>query len=256
MTYKIEAAVGGNKGRIRSNNEDNLFFAGKTLEQENEGLRRAVGQRFSTDSEVCFCVFDGMGGEESGEGASYTAARAMKEYFDTAKEYIRSPRQTFTELCVQMNDAVCKEAESLEYGRMGTTMVSLLFALDEVYVCNIGDSRAFRLRDNEWLQLSQDHTERLPVNVDERKHKPRLTQHLGIFPDELTLEPYIAKGDLRRGDQYLLCSDGLTDMLTNVEICAVLKEEKRTKRCAERLIDLAIEHGGRDNITVILCRVR
>ena len=256
MTYRIEAAAGCNKGRIRSNNEDNLFFAGKTLEQENEGLRRAVGQRFSTDSEVCFCVFDGMGGEESGEVASYTAARAMKEIFEESRDYLSSPKKTLERICMRMNEAVCNTAESLEYVRMGSTMVSLLFVMDEVYMCNIGDSRAFRLRDNEWLQLSQDHTERLPANMDEKKHKPRLTQHLGISPDELTLEPYIAKGDLRRGDQYLLCSDGLTDMLTNVEICALIKEERNTKKCVERLINLALEHGGRDNVTAILCRVK
>lgn len=255
MGFTIEAAAGCSRGRIRGNNEDNLYFAGRILEQDHDGLQHPLSQTFLLDKEIGFCVFDGMGGEEAGEVASYLSAQTMGKCFEMPHDTAVSPREFLFDVCIQMNQEVCDRTEALEAGRMGSTMVSFLFTESEVYVCNIGDSRAFRLRDDEWMVLSHDHVELPPVGL-RAKHKPRLTQHLGIFPDELTLEPYIAKGDLREGDQYLLCSDGLTDMLTNIEICSTLKSCDDVKLGVKKLIEQAVENGGRDNITVILCRIK
>ena len=87
-----------------------------------------------------------------------------------------------------------------------------------------------------------------------RKKAP-LTQHLGINPEDFLIEPYIAKGELAAGDQYLLCSDGLTDMLSNLEISCIMSESETAEVCADRLVHAALERGGRDNVTVIVCRV-
>ena len=114
-----------------------------------------------------------------------------------------------------------------------------------------GDSRAYRLREGEFLQLSKNH-----VDLREGEKKGPLTQHLGIRPDDYLIEPYIAKGELRHGDQYLLCSDGLTDMLTNVEIDGIMSDTITATECAQRLVDAALEKGGRDNVTAIVCRIR
>lgn len=254
MSYSIEAAAGCSRGRIRGNNEDNLLFAGQILEQEHDGLPQPLKQTFAKSEGAVFCVFDGMGGEEAGEVASFLSAQTMKDCLEAPKDAPLAPRSHLESLCAKMNLAVCGAIESLEVGRMGSTMVSFLFADKEVYVCNIGDSRAYRLRGDEWLQLSKDHVEMLPLGMIARC-KPRLTQHLGIFPDELTLEPYITGYDLQPGDRYLLCSDGLTDMLTDVEICSALKSCEDPETCVSKLIEQAIENGGRDNITVILCNV-
>ena len=82
-----------------------------------------------------------------------------------------------------------------------------------------------------------------------------LTQHLGIDREEMEIEPYIAKGELQEGDIYLLCSDGLTDMLSNFEIFSLLRNHKNMDECATALIRAALEKGGLDNITVLLCKV-
>ena len=136
---------------------------------------------------------------------------------------------------------------------MGSTIAMLMFFGDQPYVCNLGDSRIYRFRDDELMQISEDHLEPVPPGSG---RKPRLVQHLGIFEEEMRLEPYIAKGALKRGDVFLLCSDGLTDMVSPAEICLILKETRSEKRAVERLIELALEHGGRDNTTVIVCRIK
>ena len=85
--------------------------------------------------------------------------------------------------------------------------------------------------------------------------KAPLTQHLGINPEDFLIEPYIAKGELKRGDQYLLCSDGLTDMLTNLEIDEIMSSTDTAGDCVQKLIDAALEKGGKDNVTAIVCRI-
>ena len=102
--------------------------------------------------------------------------------------------------------------------------------------------------DGEFLLLSEDYVESR-INADEKK--PRLTQYLGIDPEEVLIEPYIVKGDLRMDDQYLLCSDGLTDMLGNVEIVSILVGTESEEACAQKLIDTALEEGGKDNVAMI-----
>lgn len=256
MGYLIDAACGCRTGRVRGNNEDNFYFCGNILEQEHGDLEQLLRQKSPLDQEMCFFVFDGMGGEEAGEVASFLCAQTTKQYWDGSDEPAASASRKLESLCQKMNGRVCRETQRLECGRMGSTAVGLLFHPNKVYVCNIGDSRAFRLRDNELLQLSIDDIDFIPLpGMETPKRKPRLSQHLGIFPDELTLEPHIAKGELQPGDQYLICSDGLTDMVTNIEICSIMKEQQTSGGCVNALIDRALERGGRDNITAILCRI-
>ena len=82
-----------------------------------------------------------------------------------------------------------------------------------------------------------------------------LTQHLGIDPEELQIEPFIAEGEIRRGDRYLLCSDGLTDMLSDEEIAEVLGRAERAEDAVRILQDLALYRGGKDNVTILVCRI-
>ena len=102
------------------------------------------------------------------------------------------------------------------------------------------------------MQISEDHVE---SRTGRAHRKAPLTQHLGIDPEDMLIEPYIAKGELKKGDMYLLCSDGLTDMLSNFEISCPMHDSKRVDECAGQLIQAALEKGGRDNITVIVCRI-
>jgi len=252
MGFVIEAACGCNRGRIRRNNEDNFYFDGKCLEVENDGLPNPACMDAPLKRGLCYAVFDGMGGENYGEIAAFAAAHQMQQAERTLGDYLISEKKYLSRLSIKLNEAVLQAKGKLCTDRMGTTMVALYFSGRYVYVCNIGDSRAYRLREGEFLQISEDHVESLPG----REHrKAPLTQHLGIDPEDMLIEPYIAKGELKKGDMYLLCSDGLTDMLSNLEISCLMHDSTDIDECARQLIQAALEKGGRDNITVIVCRI-
>lgn len=256
MGLRIEAACNCNTGRRRANNEDNFYFAGRTLPLVNMGLKASITMEASLSGETVFGVFDGMGGEKYGEEASYIAAKAAKEWQEGLSEYVLPPRDYLNRLLDAMNRAVCGRAGELKASRMGSTAVMMLFTGNFAYVANLGDSRAFRLRNGELLQLSQDHTDaRFLLEQGITNRKPGLTQHLGILPEEMLLEPYIAKGEVQAGDRYLLCSDGLTDMLTAVDICTLMKEESGICHLTDKLVAEALEKGGRDNVTVIAAQI-
>lgn len=252
MKFTVEAACGCHIGKVRRNNEDNFFFDKKCLEATNEGLKNPAYLEEPIKRGLSYAIFDGMGGENYGEIASFTAARKMQQIERSLSDFLVPERKYLTKLVMQLNDAVLQSKKEMCTERMGTTMVSLFFSGKYVYVCNIGDSRAYRLRDGEFLQISEDHIEHRPG----REHKKApLTQHLGIDPEDMLIEPYIAKGELRKGDMYLLCSDGLTDMLSNLEISCLMHNSISVDECAAQLIQAALEKGGRDNITVIICRI-
>lgn len=252
MPYILDAACLCNTGKIRKNNEDNFFFEGRCLEEDNNGLKHPVTMTKTLRRELCLAVFDGMGGENFGECASFAAADCMQNATRKLNDYFIPERKFLNGMCMKINEAVVARQQELCTERMGSTMVALYFSHGYVYVCNLGDSRAYRLRDGEFLQLSVDHLEK---REGKPKKKAPLTQHLGISPENFLIEPYIAKGKLKHGDQYLLCSDGLTDMLSNFEIDDVLSGSITAEESAQKLVDAALEKGGKDNVTVIVCRI-
>ena len=253
MTFTYDAACWCVTGKIRKNNEDNFYFDGRSLDVENNGLKHPVSfaDRLCSDSIVA--VFDGMGGESYGEVASYTAAACMKETVRNFRDVIIPESKQLLDLSNRMNDAVVEKQKEQLTEHMGSTLVVLLFNQSYVYACNLGDSRAYRLRSGEFLQLTEDHVEH---RLESSLKKAPLTQHLGISPEELRLEPYIAKGRLEDGDKYLLCSDGLTDMLSNLEIAEIMTRFSDPEQCVIALIEAAMEKGGRDNATAVVCVVR
>ena len=174
MKLVIEASAGCNMGNIRENNEDNLYFDGLILEEKHDGLE-TVRMKLPMDKTRTFCVFDGMGGEEYGETASFVSAETMKDHFDAPEETGGDAIQEIGQLCEKMNLAVCEVSAEKDSFRMGTTMVSLTFGQEEAVMCNIGDSRSYLLRDGEFRQLSRDHSELLSENARARGRKPCLT---------------------------------------------------------------------------------
>ena len=252
MKYTIQAACGCHIGKIRKNNEDNFFFDGKCLEEINKGLKHPAWMEEKLKNGFCVAVFDGMGGENFGELASYAAARQMQVTERSLKDFLIPEKKYLEQLTRQLNDAVVREQQKMCTDKMGSTMVCLYLSGRYAYVCNVGDSRAYRLRDGEFLQLSCDHVEKRPGR-DQKK--AALTQHLGFGSEEIEIEPYIAKGELKKGDTYLLCSDGLSDMLTNFEITDMMMRCEDAEDCVQKLIDAALRHGGRDNITAIVCKL-
>lgn len=255
MRFTIQAACSCNKGKVRANNEDNFYFDGKSLPAENNGLRNPVCFEDYIKHGLCHAVFDGMGGENFGELASFAAAEYLRNTEKTLADYFVPEKKYLKELCNGMNKAVVDVAAEQGTTRMGTTMVAFYYTSRYVYVCNLGDSRAFQLRSGVFAQVSQDHVESLEDSDNARKRKPALMQYLGIDPEEFLLEPYIIKAELKRGDKYLLCSDGLTDMLSNVEISDILIAHDDVEECVEALIQAALDKGGKDNVTVIVSKI-
>ena len=107
------------------------------------------------------------------------------------------------------------------------------------------------------LQISVDHTDQfLFTEPGMAKRKPRLTQHLGIEPEEMLIEPYRTEMSIQPGDLFLLCSDGLTDMVPEKEIKDMIDVGSEVVDIAEMLINQAMNHGGKDNITILICAIK
>ncbi len=262
--FEISAAVRVDKGRIRMNNEDNFYFNGRYL-QTDERDKPAAFFHTVREGSALYGVFDGMGGEEFGEEASMIAAQETeglgKKFFYEGADFDK----TAFEIVQAANDRICGKITEYGVKRIGATYSLLKISGKEVEICNVGDSRVYMLRGSRLRQISVDDTSaQHMVNMgiitarEARNHvgKHKLTQHLGIFPDEIKIEPHFSgKIPLKKGDVFLLCSDGLTDMVEDKEIKCILKAEKDCNAATAALVDAALNNGGKDNITVTVVRV-
>jgi len=133
---------------------------------------------------------------------------------------------------------------------MGTTAAMLMCGPKDIFICNVGDSRIYHYVKKNMTQISHDHS---AVGITGRK--PPLTQNLGIPDTEFVIEPHAAKRAYNNGDRYLICSDGLTDMVSDDEITEIMGSRGNIRDTAQKLMERALERGGIDNITLILCEV-
>lgn len=253
MSYKIRAACGCNVGKIRKNNEDNLYFNHVILPEENPGLEDTLSMECDlSEKSAVFGVFDGMGGEADGQIASFLAAQILQNHCEELMASDDDIQKNYDKLIEQMNEAVYRAAEDLG-NRMGCTAAMLLLSEKGLYLCNVGDSPIFWLHDQKMEQISLDHTDADFLRKQGiMNRKPHLTQCIGISPEEMRIVPYLYEEKLSAGDRYLICSDGLTDMVSIDEIQRILTEIKDLKACADTLVQKALEGGGKDNITVIV----
>ncbi len=238
----IEFAFMTHPGRIRKNNEDNLICIQDHLPLVHDRTDEAVTGTADVSSPLLFGVFDGMGGEEHGEAASFLAAKtaALRKPAD-AKE--------LDSLCREMNQNICDYVAEHHIRSSGTTASLLLFDQRGVTACHIGDSRIYRFREGVMKQLTKDDV--WPLF---RGRKAPLLQCLGTPEDEMRIKPHIDHYPVELQDVYVICTDGLSDMLGEDQIGEVLSGDASLKRRIQTLMDRALEKGGRDNITMILCR--
>lgn len=251
---QLQAACGCNQGKKRNNNEDNFYFDGSYMNSDNHGLPSIEETAISLNDDGFFCVFDGMGGGDYGEVASYTASKTTKEFLETGTNINPCDiTPSLTKMCEVVNQAVYEAGEKLGSSRMGSTLVGLYFHAGQAWVCNLGDSRCYFLRNGKMKQISEDHTdEEFMKENGITGRKPYLTQYLGIDPDEMTIVPSIESYVLNRGDRFLICSDGVTDMMDDQTICNNLARYQDPDECVEALIQGALDGGGKDNITAIV----
>lgn len=252
MAFTIESACGCHIGKVRRCNQDNFLFYHSYLNEDNSGLDAPLVKVHNRVSGTMLAVFDGMGGENFGETAAFASARALAGIRKSLKQHL-IPTNDFLNSCVQtLNSAVIQAQQELLTDRMGTTVVGLYTGKRHAYIWNVGDSRGYLLRNGVLNQLSIDHSE---TGLRPGSRKAPLTQYLGIAPEELQIEPHITCQELNSGDRYLLCSDGLTDMLTDEHIRRILLSEETCADCVRMLIKEALACGGKDNITAIVSTI-
>ena len=253
LSKALEIVTSTDKGMVRSTNEDAV-------------LANPIGG---------FVILaDGMGGYNAGEVASGMATTLIGSELEKAfaagepwrKEADGRPHAhvVLEAEIARANGAIYQAAQSQpQYAGMGTTLVMAVFHDDKATVAHIGDSRLYRLRGGEFGQITRDHSllqEQIDsgmITVEQAKHsqnKNLVTRALGVDP---TVEPEIRDYDVQPGDIYLLCSDGLNDMVDDEEIGMTLQMlAANLEVCAMQLVQMANDNGGRDNVSVILVRVK
>lgn len=260
MKRYISAAVCGNIGRGRGNNEDNFYFNGEFLTEATRENPADI-EFVCHDKRQFYAVCDGMGGEQLGELASLLAAQTLHKYAGFLKSNPDKNIDEYMDGCITEANKVIFEAQK-ERGvkRIGTTMA--VFAYENSMTClyNVGDSRTYLLRGGKLRQLSEDDTavaNMVKLNIitpEQAKTHPRrnsLTQYVGIDPEEMVIEAHKSFIKMKNGDIFLLCSDGLSDVLGEADMTSIITENERPLDMAKNLVGEALRREGKDNITAV-----
>ncbi len=247
-----------------------IRYAAKT----DVGMKRTHNEDYFSliEEEQLFIVADGMGGHASGEVASKMAAETISEFYQRTSEDEEAtwPFKMDRSLSYIENRLACgvrlanlriyeTANRDLRFKGMGTTIVSALVCGDKAYLCHVGDSRAYRIRGGVIEQLTRDHSlledykEAKPDMTEEEErnfpHKNVITRALGMRE---TVQVDISGHQIEAGDVYVLCSDGLSGMVQDVEISEIIANAESLERGVAELVDAANRSGGTDNITTLL----
>jgi protein phosphatase len=222
------------------------------------GRQRQSNEDSFVEAPPVFAVADGMGGARAGEVASRMAVEA----FGGSPEEGSEPEAQLVAVARAANRRIYEMARSDDaYAGMGTTLTAVMVSGHEVTVGHVGDSRLYRLRDGGLERLTTDHSlveeyvragRLAPEEAESHPQKSIITRALGVEAD---VEVDTLTCNANDGDVYLICSDGLTGMVSEHEITDVLLERSSLEQAARALIDAANRAGGRDNITVVLFRL-
>jgi PPM family protein phosphatase len=221
-------------------------------------IRRRNEDAFVLDPPL-FAVADGMGGAQAGEVASRLAATAFREYHDADQ---LPPADRVQAIIQEANRRIYERARAdLDASGMGTTLTAALLTGGRVILGHVGDSRAYRIRDGELEQLTEDHSlvgdlmrsgRLTPEEADAHPQRSVITRALGTDPE---VDVDTSTVDVKPGDLFLLCSDGLTTMVTDDDILGILAAAPTLDDAARELVRAANSGGGEDNVTVVLFRV-
>ncbi|GJQ32391.1 MAG: hypothetical protein HBSAPP04_12300 [Ignavibacteriaceae bacterium] len=228
-------------------------------------VRQANEDYFGTykgDFGELFIVCDGMGGYKGGRVASTTAVEAMKKHFESVKSSADMRIELFNALKAADRDITMKANEDIELGRMGSTAVVVLISGNRLFFAHIGDSRIYRVRDGEIERLTRDHSlvqemvDNSIITEEQAEHHPQRNVILRSLGPNGNSEPQVDPRDevLFKDDVLVLCSDGLTGHVEDREIRDIVLKYGPVEAC-EKLVALANDRGGKDNITVQVIRV-
>ncbi len=237
----IECCFRSDQGKIRISNEDSYIANIKSR---------------------IFLVADGMGGHVAGEIASQIAASAVEEVVSAGE--LEPSMEVLLQIAVKTANSRVYEAQRLkpEYRGMGSTLTAIAFRAGRYYVAQVGDSRAYLLRDRCLRQLTRDHSLVWPLfengiiakdDISRHPQKNLITRSIGTHSE---VEVDLQGGDALAGDIFLLCSDGLTDVLSDQEILQILSAGNGSiQKLCDALVAAANSRGGPDNVTVVLIRI-
>jgi PPM family protein phosphatase len=250
--------------RVRFSGGTNI---GRKREANEDAIHVPIDQRLAI-------VADGMGGHSAGEVASRLAIDTMVEYFQQTAEQqtLTWPFKVDRDVRADVNRMIVgiklanveiweKAQRETRTKGMGTTVVGLYFLDDAVIIAHVGDSRCYRLRDGELTQLTEDHSlindyikmKRMTAEEAENwPHKNVVVRALGM---KEAVQVDIRTEVPKVGDCFILCSDGLSGMVSDDDIARIVGHERDLDTAVERLIDEANDHGGIDNISVVLARL-
>jgi protein phosphatase len=261
---RVHVAARTDRGRMREHNEDSFLVA--DLSRRVATPEPAVRHHDVGDRGTVLVVADGMGGAAAGELASAMATRGIVEHLNQAWSHERDTTpQRFAfrlkEAVEAANSQIHAHARAHpELRGMGTTTTAAGVLGDRVYLTQVGDSRAYLIRQGQITQLTKDQSlmQRLVEVGDMTEEEAAKSRHKNIILQALGPDPRIkvdlTHQELRRGDVLVLCSDGLSGPVKKDEITSVVTRAPDLDAACERLIGLANERGGPDNITVVLAR--
>ena len=258
MNYKVDYACASHIGHVRKSNEDCFILGKKYMDADSKGSDGVISGQFSPNRAATLVgVFDSISGKEYGKTAAWLAARQFSSYD------LDENGHDLARLCRRVNHRLSQYAYDNSILSIGTTANLLLLNSSSIVSANLGDSRTYCITKSEMLRLSKDQVAPSPDGG-----KGLLVQYLGASEEELHVEPHIVRCKPRNGDIYLLCTDGLTDMVSEAEIAEIVREllqnennrnnrkkDNSLETAAKALLNRALQAGGRDNITLILCQI-
>ena len=246
---KLWVSAYSDKGMRRDNNED-MAMVHDTMVCDDESIQKVIDGE--VDGSTVMAVADGMGGCNAGEVASQITIEHLLEWREkipkeaTAKELLAA----IDDEVKLINADVCQCASThAEYEGMGSTMVGMVCTLKACVVFNVGDSRLYRFRDGWLRQITRDHSLRnltkdftVPSNI--------IYNSIGV-KESVFADKFDLTGKIKEGDAFLICSDGLSDMLDDDKIEELLKNDATP----QTIIKAVNDAGGKDNVTAVLIKV-
>ena len=268
----LEVAALTHAGKVRPNNEDQ-YLVGKT-ERDLEVLMSSLQQehvpKHSRETGYGMIVADGRGGVEGGEVASRLAIKTLLDLMIQAPDWLMRLDEDLAEELVRRATDRYRKADAAirdhaqanpSLAKMGTTLTLAVSLADDLFIIHVGDSRAYLLRGGELKQLTRDQTvvqslvdAGVLTHQEAATHNMRhvLTQALGQHAGKLRIE--VQRIKLEDGDGLLICTDGLTEMISDADIASVLSQQGAAEEHCQALLERAMDAGGKDNITVIVAR--
>jgi protein phosphatase len=270
MAVTVDVGAATHCGRQREINEDSCLVAcaSRSLETLFTNLQANEISAWAVERAYAMLVADGMGGEAAGEVASHLALRAVVEHIlrtpdwilrDTEAQSARIEKR-ISERFAAANDTIKREAaRNPEWSGMGTTMTLAASSGNRLFLGHVGDSRAYLLRENQLQLLTCDHTFAQSLadagmisqeSVETHHMRNVLVSFLGSGAANADIQQLL----LESGDQLLLCTDGLTDMVAESVISSTLQTSNTPQIACQKLVEAALEAGGKDNVTVVLAK--